>query len=710
MSLLVVLKIGLLLLSLVAWLIYQSRRSGNKNALADLRRTPVLRELGSDEALALEPLRVAHGLSWEPGVRQLQGSFNRHGIVANGAETLHDTLAGVDVLLPYDSPLFLAENNVAEVVLTERQAIVIRLNDFSIVEGRTRSLHDGLDVESPVGAPSLPGRAPADTQRVTTLEERGETHEEARARRRPAFGWLPVGFWTIALSLLLTATVADPGDAIVPIILLAVAAALAGAWCQFRPPQPKVQPGRIRRVQGLLHRVDMPNPMNAALRVQRFFVGDSLQVQFPEHWLRSERLPLRQNVQLDITSDTGDVLSMGPQWSQVDEQRRFPSVRWGGTLLLLMLGLLASMIALLAGDAADLRLAWHGLQGTQTRTDSSAHSLLQNPPRPGDRLQVAGEGQCELVLTPLADIGTEVVLPDCARMRWGADPVTLPDLTLPTPLLSLYRGNFVDARTDGYSAMLRTLMMQQISDPYQQALMASRGEQQVVTALGRMVDTIEAGCSVGLPDCAEMQRSIVDALGASVEVDGQDTALNDWPKLALHMRRLATEGGDGMYMSDSDLSTLRRIAREHAGAAIAMQLATLTPQLMNLQRGGVVLETLDDLRAGRQGTSQDPARSDTLLDRWEDAQAVVAAPVPFSLQGLVLATHQDAGGMRLRVDPLAGEGRIPRAAASSLMLLLSLGLIMVQAPLLVRGIIRARARRRALDADLQARAAPGQSI
>ncbi|WP_251278783.1 hypothetical protein, partial [Enterobacter hormaechei] len=79
-----------------------------------------------------------------------------------------------------------------------------------------------------------------------------------------------------------------------------------------------------------------------------------------------------------------------------------------------------------------------------------------------------------------------------------------------------------------------------------------------------------------------------------------DTALDDWPKLAQHMRRLATEGEDGMYMTGSDLAALRGIAREHAGAAIATRLAALTPQLISLQRGGVVLETPDDLRDGAQ--------------------------------------------------------------------------------------------------------------
>lgn len=704
MSLLVIIKIVLLLLSLAAWLTYQSRRSGNKNALAELRRTPVLRELDSDEALALEPLRVANGLSWAPAVYRLQGQFKRHGIVANGAETLHDTLAGVDVLLPYDAPSFLAEHNVAEVVLTGRQAIVVRLNDFSVVEGRTRSLHAGAEVEPTTGTPPPPAAA----QPVTTLEERAERPEEAKVRQRPAFGWLPIGFWTLALSLLWVATAADVGDARVLVIVLAVAAALAGGWCQFRPPQTRVRPGRVRRVRGLLHQLDMPNPANAALRVQRFFVGDSLQVQFPEHWQRSGRLPLRQTVQLDITHDTGNVLAMGPQWSQVDEQRRFPRVRWGGTLMLLVVGVLAAIIALLAGDAADLRLAWQGLQGTQTRAGSSAQELLRDPPRPGDRLKVTGEGQCELALTTLGDTGTQVALPDCARVRWGADPVALPDLSVPVPLLSLYRGSFVDAQKDSYSAMMRMLMMQQISDPYQQALMASRDEQLVVTSLGRMVDTIEAACSAGLPDCAGLQQSIADALGASVEVDGQDTPLNDWPKLALHMRRLAAEGEDGMYMSRSNLDTLRRIAREHAGAAIATQLSILTPQLISLQHGGVVLELPDDLRARAGRAPQDPPRSDTLLDHWQDAQAVVTEPLPFLLQGLVLATHQDAGGLRLRLEPEAGEDRMRRAAASSLMLLLALGLIIVQAPLLVRGILRARARRRALDADLQARPAPGQ--
>ncbi|WWW36113.1 hypothetical protein V8017_03730 [Stenotrophomonas rhizophila] len=55
----------------------------------------------------------------------------------------------------------------------------------------------------------------------------------------------------------------------------------------------------------------------------------------------------------------------------------------------------------------------------------------------------------------------------------------------------------------------------------------------------------------------------------------------------------------------------------------------------------------------------------------------------------------------------ADQRRIMDAAASTLALLLASALALGQAVLLCRGVARARARRRALDADMQTRPVPG---
>ncbi|MCR2660489.1 hypothetical protein NSP18_24395, partial [Salmonella enterica] len=52
---------------------------------------------------------------------------------------MHDTLGGVDVVLPYDARDYLREDNQAEVVMTEKFAIVVALNgEFDLAGGRER--------------------------------------------------------------------------------------------------------------------------------------------------------------------------------------------------------------------------------------------------------------------------------------------------------------------------------------------------------------------------------------------------------------------------------------------------------------------------------------------------------------------------------------------------------------------------------------------
>lgn len=726
----IIVKLVLLGIALISFISYSARRSDNKSALAQLRAAPVLRTLDADEHLALEPLRIANGLAWAPQVRPLRGVFSRHGIQVNGAETVHDTIGDVEVVLPYDAIAFLQNDNDAEVVLTAKQAIVVRLNGFSVVEGRARSLQPGVaSPHAPDLPPPLPGEADAacDTTAappvrlsapaspMEVLERRKETAEEAALRQSSSRGMVCAGLWVLVFALLLVGSVADIGGATLPLMLLALAAAGAAVWWQWRQPSP-VPDGpllAVNRVQGQLRLVELPNPSNASLRNYHYFLGDAQQVRVPTHWQHSGQLPLGQPVQMDITATDGQVLAMGPHWSRVDEARRFPERRWGHHVVLLVIALVALLIAVLAsnGVADELALAWQGVRGGENRADSSAAALVQRPPRAGDRVTLRGEGQCELALTHLQELDAAIVMPDCSRVRWGGEPVALPALQMPAALLSLYRGDYISARDDSMSSMLRLLMMQQAgSDPYAQAALAAQhGNAKLVSGMGSMVETVEQACAAGMDDCEALQREIVSELGATADVDGEVLELDSWALLARELRKAAADGNDSMLMPSRQLNALHAATRRHAGAAIARQLQHYAPQLLSLQRGGVVLATPHDLR-GHTDAAEADARGivpETVLDRWEAAMVTLATPLPFAVEGLVVDRHEDAGGLRLQVDTDANEGRILSALAGSVWLLLALALALSQAALLWRSIVRMRARKRALDADMLARPAPG---
>lgn len=726
----IILKLVLLGLALFSFLSYKSRRSDNHGALARLREAPVLRTLTPDEARALEPLRVAGGLSWAPEVRALRGRFSRHGIEVNGAQTLHDTLGDVEVVLPYDALAFLHDDdNDAEVVLCAKQAIVVRLNGFTVVDGRARTLQQANARAEDDLPPPLPGQnAPADADAtlsrpvqhiaetpVAIRERRVETPEEAALRQPTSRVWKMAGLWVLAFVLMLVVGNADLGGARVPVLLAALAMAGAAVWWQWRRPAPAApaKPLAVNCVHGPLRLVELPNPTNAALRTYHYFLGDAVQVQMPAHWQHSGRLPLGQPVEMEILATSGEVLAMGSAWSQVDEARRFPAVRWGQHVVLLTVGLVALLAALLNshGVIDDMALAWQGVRGGETRSDATAASLAQRAPRGGDRVRLRGEGQCELALTSLQDIDAAIVLPDCSRVRWGGTPVRLPGLQMPAALLSLYRGDYVSVREDTMSAMLRLLMLQQAgADPYAQAALSARqGGGKIVSGMGNLVEVVEQACAAGLEDCDALKRGIVDELAATADVDGRELALDSWPLLARELRRAVEEGNDGMLMPSRQLSALQDITRGHAGTAIARQLQTLAPQLLSLQQGGVVLATPHDLRGDTNAARHDAAdvRAESVLDRWEQAMTTFATPVPFTVDGLVVGRHEDAAGLRLEVNTDADQRRIMDAAASTLAVLLASALALGQAVLLCRGVARARARRRALDADMQTRPIPG---
>ena len=232
------LKLGLMLIILI-WSIYSgitymARRSDNKGALRDLRRDgqPARRMTDEEQALVqpflfdpAKPKKQAQLIN--DGVYPLHGAFVRHGIEASqGGSTMHDTLGDVDVVLPYDARSYLVENNHAEVVLTEKFAIVVALNgEFDLAggrereqrrqkqdqqwnSGRTGALQSVIDLEvDPPEADEAPPTAEQlaqaereldDATRVEILAQRDETPAEVAARQGRGFGFWVSVLWALA--------------------------------------------------------------------------------------------------------------------------------------------------------------------------------------------------------------------------------------------------------------------------------------------------------------------------------------------------------------------------------------------------------------------------------------------------------------------------------------------------------------------------------
>ena len=149
MGFLVVLKLLLLVIvigtAIYSGIVYSARRRGSAKELSNLReQAQPLRRLSANEREALTPFLVQPHKPGKPvhlsgdDVFPLRGEYQRHGIETNGQQTWHHMIGGVEVILPFDADLFLSHDNQAEVVFADKLAVVVRLNDFELLEGAAR--------------------------------------------------------------------------------------------------------------------------------------------------------------------------------------------------------------------------------------------------------------------------------------------------------------------------------------------------------------------------------------------------------------------------------------------------------------------------------------------------------------------------------------------------------------------------------------------
>ena len=288
--------VGLIIYSVVNFIIYLSRRNENKDKLRQLQDYGAsLRPLTVDELALVQPFLVnpakkAKFFSLKnEKVYALSGEFVRHGLsTTQGGEKMHDTLGDVDVVLPYDARDFLESWNSAEIVLTDSFAIVISLNKrFDLKGGRERAQRkqvqdkqwaNGQTGELPEAGFMAKAAAVArninvartpedDLTQVKVLGQRDETTNEASVRRTEGQGWLATSVLVPAFALLLIAadqTYTGYGMELwywmTPSLLL-FALALWLIW----GPRGTGNRLKVNRVSGSLNLVTLQNPGNSTI-------------------------------------------------------------------------------------------------------------------------------------------------------------------------------------------------------------------------------------------------------------------------------------------------------------------------------------------------------------------------------------------------------------------------------------------------------------
>jgi hypothetical protein len=645
-TVIVVLKVGLILYAIYSFIVYATRRSGNKSALKDFRARPVLRRITDEEKSALQPFLVGQGLAIEDDVRELGGAFLRHGLQTQGSSTEHDTIGDVDVLLPYDALSYIEAYNEALVVLSKKCAVVIRVNGFDLLEGRQRaqrqqaqdaqwkrgevgalpSLDDVAGVAGVAGvgvggaaalgdvaqhAASLGAEAaasvPADPEaryrsgEVYILNQRAETPEEVASRLGRGSGWVSALVWLLAFALLWLATW-DATRGAQPYLLGAgLLAGLWAAWLFVRRPSMSAagrHPQQVNRVRGMLNEIAAVNADNVSIKRVGLFLGDKLSLQLPAHWAHASSTPYGEVIEAELRASDCSAVSFGDKWSVADEWRRFRPVYWGRHLLHLLLGVLALLALALSLPeprtdlGGDLALVAHSVLGTESPTYTDATQLAAQAPEWGSLVSLKGEGRCEIDMDGHGHGEHAAPQIDCTRVRWNGQAPVLPELKIPESVVALGSPGFIRGSENAIAASLMAMLRMQLGqapDPLA-AYRAQESAPMVVRHFDRTVAMVEAACKdndgLSAAGCRTLQQAIVNTVEATLEKDGTDTPIRSWSALAASAAP-GQENAD-IVVTRTQLATLQRAARQSVDSAVAAKIEAARPAIVPA-RGGVVL-------------------------------------------------------------------------------------------------------------------------
>lgn len=738
------LRIGLMLIilvwSVISGITYMVRRSGNKDALRQLKQEgEPLRRLSTEEQALVQPFLVQPAKPTRSvallndGVFPLRGAFVRHGLESGqGAATLHDTLGGVDVVLPYDARDYLREDNQAEVVMTDKFAIVVALNGgFDLAGGRERearrqkqnqqwasgklgALQNVVEVDDLSGSQADQAADPQaerefeQAMRVEILSQRDETPAEIAARYSAGIAFWPAMLWLAAFVCL---GVAAAGGGW-PWLAGAAPWALLALWLTWRR-RPLGAPRRVNRARGELNAIVLTNPANAQAVSTQLFLGDKIPVTLPELWRAGLELPEDGRVDVDLRVEDYAVLRLGQRYSVDEEQRRFPRVFWGRHVTLALAGLVAgATLGLGAGQQlpSDIALAAAWARGAQPRAYESAAALAQDPPAPGALVALQGAGRCQFQPDPYRPGQVRF---DCERMRWQGDAVQAGELRLAPAVLQLYSGGFLKTRPNPMMDMLvRSQVYGALAGNPLAAYNARNVSAMTVNRVTDLVLTTELACDAAtgeaIAECDRLKAELVDKLMLA----------RDEPANWLELLRLARAGAfkqqgnsdEGVIISrHADL--LRGQAKASMEPLVRAAVAQAGQDLMARQRGGVVLRVWPGPYAELPLPQPDANPNSDVLQAWTRQAAMLAADgaLPFQVGGIVTAVASDASGdtvididaRRALDDPWPSLARV-------LWLVLAVSLLAIHLPLALLRLRAAAARSRAL-AEYARRPAPAAS-
>lgn len=633
MSLLLLAKLLLLAFGCWSLLMYSVRRSNDKARLKELQSShQTVRSLTSEELAALQPLL---GMPPTPGkplelqnhdVVRLHGSATEHSVSIQGNTSRHCLIGGVEVLLPYDAIDHLQPLNDAEVVIADRCAIVIRLNEsFDLLQAREHArLKQLADHRWTQGMSAEPqDNAPPCESELRVLRQRVESSFELAARASKvrwgqAFALLVGGLCALFVS-----------DAESPTwrwVLWSIAGAcsltvLRGFITQRQP----LEPGKVNSAQGSLMQVNVAVTANG-VTAQRYVLGSTQVVNFPHHWLPFVQLGTART-EMDVRLDDQQVVRYR-HLSIDEEQRRFPRVLWGHHLLLTSVGVVLALATWIVTD--DLRSDVLTLQAWSAPTISRNEALTE-----GRRVDFSASVQCGLGRSIEQAV-------DCSQLQLGAKASAI---TLPAPkahLVKWAQGTGFDIMT--YARGHNTWMLGSDGIPVLSTLPV------VIRDVASLADDIDTLCT-GVQDayaaqsCSQLKMDLIASMQTETNASPD---LADWASARAWLKaQSASKTEVYAVIADRELQEWTTRAKGIANSQLHAHVMALLDDVSLRQRSGASLKLLHvSPTPDGQTPPTDGLQAWQALQRWANTPDSHQVKV----QGVVTGQHQENGQIQWVID------------------------------------------------------------
>lgn len=683
MEVLAILKILLILFllgsTIYSAIVYQGRKKSSLKSLAAFRQqhSPQRKldptELRLVDAVIAQAEQKTLGALDSHEVFSLSGPYLRHGLETNGNTVWHDTIGGVEVLLPYDADYFLRDHNEALVVLAEKQAIVIALNDeFSLAGGEEREQRreqkQNQWENGEYGALSRvfdadDNEAEDDqSDSLTIREQRQESDAEMEARRGRGVALLPGFLWSVAFVCLGIAIIADTTAVLTICLVISLLATLSALYLFFRRP-PAGEPLKVNQVYGQIRLtpVGVDEQNNVQISVT---LNDSIGFSLPEHWRPFITYEDGQNQEMAIRVDDYSVVSYGNRMSLDQEVRRFPPVYWGRHLTLAIVGAIALLFPLSSVTqlSRDILLTSQSLSGAPQRELDNAKAVRDNPPAAGTLVHLKGNARCAV------ETGSYSPSIDCRQLYWGSSAPRSSHTQAPDIIQRLQDKDLLQARSDNYLTLMATM---QGWDTYR------NGKPVMLTNLPRIIETLDSACAQNGTDgdidyrCQRIHRQMLERLIYTL-----DPQPENWhPLREAVQQRADTDDPVTAITSEAHIKVLRQQISQLVIALDAGRSLEIAKDINNSQQGGVAIRLVQGPLPAALEAAESHERS-AIMDK---LLAMIDAPAgqPFALSGMVTAYQPGNGDApaTLSLDLTRHRDTIKPAAINVLWLLLAAGLL-----------------------------------